>query len=242
MKKIVIFGANSAIAKSLARNYAQRKYEFLLVARNSSQLEILKKDLLVRGAKSVHTFTMDLNEVPRHQENLKSEVTKFNPDILVVAHGYLGNLEKDQHSLEALNLVLHSNLNSPAEILSLLTPILNPGSQIAVITSVAGERGRKSNYYYAAAKAGMIAYLSGLRAAYSTEPIYVLDVRPGFVDTPMTKDFKKGLLWAQPEKVALEIEKAIENKKDVLYTPWFWRWIILIVKLIPEFLFKKLSI
>ena len=113
---------------------------------------------------------------------------------------------------------------------------------IAVISSVAGDRGRKSNYVYGSAKSGLSIFLQGLRNSLADKGVNVLTIKPGFVDTPMTTEFKKGLLWVKPDKIARDIVKAINRKKDIIYTPWFWRWIMLIIKLIPEKIFKKMNL
>jgi decaprenylphospho-beta-D-erythro-pentofuranosid-2-ulose 2-reductase len=118
----------------------------------------------------------------------------------------------------------------------------NETGTIAVISSVAGDRGRKSNYVYGSAKGGLTIFLQGLRNALSGSGVHVLTIKPGFVDTPMTNDFTKGLLWAKPEKVAKDIKRAIDKKKNIIYTPWFWRWIMLIIRLIPESVFKKMNL
>ena len=115
-------------------------------------------------------------------------------------------------------------------------------SSIAVISSVAGDRGRQSNYTYGAAKGGLSIYLQGLRHHLSKYQVQVLDIKPGFVDTPMTASFKKGLLWAQPEQAATCIRNAISKKKSVAYVPGFWKWIMLIIKLVPEVIFHKTNL
>ena len=113
---------------------------------------------------------------------------------------------------------------------------------ICVIGSVAGDRGRSSNYIYGSAKAGLAAFTQGLRQRLSKFNIDILLVKPGFVDTPMTQEFKKGFLWASPERVARDICSAIDKRKSTLYTPWFWGWIMLVIKHIPESIFKKLKL
>jgi short-subunit dehydrogenase len=113
---------------------------------------------------------------------------------------------------------------------------------IAVIGSVAGDRGRASNYVYGTAKAGLAAFTQGLRQRLSKSNVQVLLIKPGFVDTPMTQEFKKGFLWASPDQVAKDICRAVEKRKNVLYTPWFWALIMLIIQHIPESIFKRLKL
>ncbi|MCG8081658.1 MAG: SDR family NAD(P)-dependent oxidoreductase, partial [Candidatus Thiodiazotropha taylori] len=131
--------------------------------------------------------------------------------------------------------------------ISLLTNLANyfeaqQRGSIVVISSVAGDRGRQSNYVYGAAKGAVTIFLQGLRNRLTKSGVNVLTVKPGFVDTPMTADFPKGALWASSEKVAQDINKAIDAQKSVAYVPWFWRYIMLIIKSIPEMVFKKLSL
>ena len=116
------------------------------------------------------------------------------------------------------------------------------GGTLAVIGSVAGDRGRRSNYCYGAAKSAVESFLAGLRSDMQKHKVHVLTIKPGFVDTPMTSDIKKGALWASADKVASDIDTAIQKRKNLLYTPWFWRYIMLIIKCIPEFVFKKLPL
>jgi short-subunit dehydrogenase len=113
---------------------------------------------------------------------------------------------------------------------------------LAVITSVAGVRGRASNYVYGAAKAMVSTLLSGLRQRLHGRGVRVVDVRPGFVDTPMTAAFRKGALWAQPDKVARDIVSAVDRGAGVVYTPGFWRWIMLVIRHIPEFVFVRIKL
>ena len=110
---------------------------------------------------------------------------------------------------------------------------------IAGISSVAGDRGRQSNYVYGTAKAAVSTFAQGLRHRLARTGVSVITIKPGLVDTPMTASFKKGALWASPDAVAARIERAIERRDDIVYTPWFWRWIMLIIKALPEPIFKK---
>ena len=110
---------------------------------------------------------------------------------------------------------------------------------LAVISSVAGDRGRASNYVYGAAKGALTRYLQGLRNRLAAAGVHVLTIKPGFVDTPMTAHLPKGALWATPERVADDIVRAIERRREVLYTPWFWRWVMAVLCAIPEGLFKR---
>jgi short-subunit dehydrogenase len=131
--------------------------------------------------------------------------------------------------------------------IALLTLIANRMQQarrgsIAVISSVAGDRGRSSNYLYGSAKAAVSTFLGGLRQRMAKHGVDVITIKPGFVDTPMTRDFKKGALWAKPEAIAAGIVKAVDKGRPVVYLPWFWFIIMTIIRSVPEFLFKRLSL
>lgn len=237
-KNIVIFGATSAIAFAIAKIYAKQGADLCLVARNSERLNILKQDLVTRYSASVLTIVQDLNDIHAHEQLLSQ---MHDIDIAIIAHGTLSHQQACQNDVDCLLQEYNTNCLS---YLSLLTRLANyfeargKGSLVA-ITSVAGDRGRQSNYVYGSAKAAVATFLSGLRARLSKKNIHVLTVKPGFVDTPMVAHLKKNRLFAQPDQVANDIVNAIERKKNVLYTPSFWRWIMLVVKVVPECLFKR---
>jgi len=243
MKKILILGATSAIAQATARIWAKRGDAFVLVARNEKQLEAVATDLQVRGAKSVDHTVLDLCHLQHHAALIdKAHQMLGGLDIVLIAYGVLSDQKACEKDIAEANKSLTVNFLS---VVSLLTPIANrfekQGSGvIAVISSVAGDRGRGSNYLYGSAKAGVTAFLSGLRNRLSRSGVTVLTIKPGFVDSPMTIHIaQKGFLWATPETVSKGIVKAIDRKKDVVYLPWFWWWIILIVRHLPERIFKK---
>lgn len=243
-KNILILGVTSAIAEKVARIYALQGYNLFIVGRNRDQLEIIAADLRVRGAQSVTTLAGDLaqvNQMKPQFEELLGSIDRL--DIGLIAYGTLPNQQTTQVDVDELQQAIEINGTSQLVWSSIIANKLEQQSTgtLAVISSVAGMRGRQSNYSYGAAKGMVSIFLSGLRNRLAKSGISVLDIRPGFVDTPMTAEFPKGPLWASPEKVARDISKAIEKKRDVLYTPFFWRWIMLIVRHIPEVIFKKLS-
>ena len=245
MKRVVIFGATSAIAVEVARRYAASGAALDLCARTASKLQPLIADLQVRGAKSVATWGFDAED-PASHEALCAQIATTGPaiDVVFIAHGSLPDQIKAQDSYEDTNRELKINLLSPIAIVTFFAKRFEElkGGTIAAITSVAGDRGRKSNYIYGSAKGGLSLYLQGVRNRLAKANVTVLDIRPGFVDTPMTTDFKKGPIWASPQKVASDIQRAIDRKKDILYTPWFWWPIMQIIKGIPEGIFKRLSL
>ena len=245
MQKILIIGATSAIAEACAKRFAAQGHSLYLLARNGSRLESLAQDLRVRGATAVHCASFEANALDTHQALLTQVKTELNGlDRVLIAHGTLSDQQACQQSVELTLQELQTNALS---VIALLTLLANHFEQqrhgsIAVISSVAGDRGRQSNYIYGTAKGALSIFLQGLRNRLHKSGVQVLTIKPGFVDTPMTAAFAKGPLWATPEKVALDIENAIENKKDVLYTPGFWMLIMLIIKSVPEQLFKRLSL
>ncbi len=240
---ILIIGASSAIAYEVARICALNNCSITLLARNVDKLKAMEADLIARGAGSVHLHTGDLSD-NANIENLFSIATKTTPafDVIFIAYGILGNQLDSQNSREKLETVLNTNFISTAIWCEQAASYLEKNKKgcLAVIGSVAGDRGRKSNYIYGAAKGALDIYLAGMRHRFANSDINILTIKPGFVDTPMTDSFNKtGPLWASPTKVAGDIIIAIEENKSVLYTPWFWRYIMLIIKYLPNAIFKR---
>jgi decaprenylphospho-beta-D-erythro-pentofuranosid-2-ulose 2-reductase len=243
--KILIIGATSAIAQETAKCFARDGAELFLVARSSEKLNAVADDLRVRGAKSVETFLLDISDLDRHQEMFDAALAALGSlDMLLIAHGTLGDQRKCELSVEETLKELNTNALS---VISLLTISANYFEQqrrgcIAVISSVAGDRGRQSNYVYGTAKGAVNTFLQGLRNRLYKAHVSVLTVEPGFVDTPMTAALKKGPLFARPSSVGKGIYQAMLKGKDVVYLPWFWRPIMLVVRSIPERIFKRLSL
>ena len=245
MKKILIIGATSAIAEAAARQWAARGDAVFLAGRNRQKLDDIAADLKVRGAASVGAFAMDATDVASHAPMLDAAVAALGGlDVALIAHGTL----PDQKACEAsVTMTLAEIDNNGLSVVALCTLLGNhfeaQGSgSIAVISSVAGDRGRQSNYVYGAAKGMVTRFLQGLRNRLAKKNVQVLTIKPGFVDTPMTAAFSKGALWAQPADVARGIVAAIDKGRDEVYLPGFWRLIMLVIRHIPEFVFKKLSL
>lgn len=245
MKNIVIVGASSAIAAASARIWAKQGNRIVLVGRNSENLAVMAADLKIRGAKLVEVYCADLNDLSLHEAILQFAINSLGSiDLILIAHGTLPDQQLTQRSVELTMKELSTNALSTISLLTLVANVFESqkSGTIAVITSVAGDRGRQSNYIYGSAKAMVTTFLSGLRQRLTPQGIAVITIKPGFVDTPMTKEFKKGLLWAQPQQVAKSIVKACEKGSSVIYTPSFWALIMLIIKIIPEKIFQKLKI
>ena len=242
MNNILIIGATSAIAEATARIYAQRGDRLYLLARNQDRLSAIAKDLRVRGAADLDYSQLDVNVFDSHQRLIDNAFNQLGKvDIVLIAHGTLPDQKVCEAEFSATLRELNTNSIST---ISLLTHIANKleaqnSGTIAVITSVAGDRGRQSNYVYGSAKGMVSIFLQGLRNRLHKSGVKVLDIKPGFVDTPMTANFKKGLLWVKPETIAKSIIKAIEKKKHEIYIPFFWKFIMLIIKSTPEAIFKR---
>lgn len=245
--KILMIGATSAIAAATARYYAiHNKADFVLVARNATALSDLQADLIARGAGSVVTITQDFNQLDSSEEWLNAAFAALKSvDIVLMAHGILGDQKASEQDYKAMLDVMHINALSSMTLLTIIANLMEKQKKgtIAFISSVAGDRGRPSNYVYGASKAVVSTFLEGLRARMAKVGVHVLTIKPGFVDTPMTAAIKKGgPLWAQPEDIAAGIAVAIVKRKNVVYLPWFWRIIMGIIIHVPTFIFKKLSL
>lgn len=245
MHKVLIIGATSAIAEATARVFAARGEELYLIARNPTRLETIQKDLEIRGAHKVATAVLDINDLDRHAAVLDAAwSTMREVDVVLIAHGTL----PDQKACEtSADLTLKEFNTNATSTIGLLTPIASRlesqrKGTLAVISSVAGDRGRSNNYIYGAAKAALTAFTSGLRQRLFRSGVTVITVKPGFVDTPMTSEFKKGFLWAAPGQIAKGIVKAIDRRQGILYVPWFWRFIMFVIKHIPETLFVRIKL
>lgn len=245
MNNTLIIGATSAIAEALARRLAAAGDALFLVGRDMQKLEAVASDLRSRGAPRVECATLDALDYGRHGPVVAQAIdTLGGLDRVVIAYGTLPDQAACAQSAELAQREFELNATS---IISLLTPLANHFEKrgkgtIAVISSVAGDRGRQSNYVYGAAKGALSLFLEGLRNRLAPKGVRVVTVKPGFVDTPMTAAFKKGALWATPDRVARDIQRALERGPEVLYTPWFWRWIMLIIRHIPEAIFKRMKL
>lgn len=246
MNKILIIGATSAIAVACARKWANQNAQFFLVGRNAVKLKQISDDLSARNSGQINTYVLDLNQLSEHPKMLDACYDFLKQiDIALIAHGSLPDQKKCQ---EDVGLALREFSSNGLSVISLLTLLANRmekqhSGTIAVISSVAGERGRYSNHLYGAAKAAVSTFCEGLRARLFHFGVHVLTIKPGFVDTPMTQGLPlPKLLVATPEKVAKDIVRAVDRKKNTLYTPFFWAGLMFAVKSIPNAFFKKLRV
>lgn len=245
MRNILILGATSAIAQATARILAERGDRLFLVGRNAEKLKQVAEDLGARGAAEVITGVLDFANLEEHQQILSEVYDQFSPlDVVLIAYGSLGDQKACERNFSLAEYEFNTNFLSVCALLNELARHFEQQKKgvLAVISSVAGDRGRQSNYIYGAAKGGLSIYLQGLRNRLQPAGVQVVTIKPGFVDTPMTAHLDQGPLYVAPDVVARGIVKAMEKKKNVVYLPWFWRWIMLIIKSIPEPIFKRLKL
>jgi decaprenylphospho-beta-D-erythro-pentofuranosid-2-ulose 2-reductase len=245
MRKILIVGAGSAIAEATARIFAARGDALFLVGRKTDVLASMAADLKIRGAREVGVETLDANDLESHEPLLnRAEQLMGGLDTVLIAHGTLSDQKACEGSVAITLRELNTNAISVVALLTLLGARFEArrAGTIAVISSVAGDRGRQSNYVYGSAKALVTAFTSGLRQRLYKSGVAVVTIKPGFVDTPMTAAFRKGPLWAKPQQVATGIVRAIDRSAAVVYLPAFWRLIMLIIRSIPEGIFRRLKL
>ena len=245
MANVVIIGANSAIAEATARQFAEAGNRLFLVGRREERLKALAADLVTRGAALAEWHILDVNDLDRHEAAIAAAEKSLGAvDIVFIAHGTLPDQGACERSAEAAVEAFTTNAVSTIALLTRLAQLLERQKHgtIGVITSVAGERGRASNYLYGSAKAAVDTYLEGLRQRLHKSGVRVTAIRPGFVDTPMTASFDKGILWARPEQIAGRIHRALTTGRDVVYVPAFWGPIMMAVRAVPRSIFKKLNL
>jgi short-subunit dehydrogenase len=245
MRRLVIFGATSAIAEATAREFAERGAALFLVGRSTERLAAIAADLRIRGASHVAFQAQDLRDVGSYEALLNAADQALGGlDAALIAHGTLSNQKECETNVPMLLDEIQTNALSAIVLCTHLANRFEAQKHgvIAVISSVAGDRGRSSNYVYGSAKAAVTAFTSGLRQRLAPAGVFVVTIKPGFVDTPMTAAFKKGALWASPAAVAKDIRRAMVGGTPVIYTPGFWRLIMWIIRSIPEFVFRKLRL
>jgi decaprenylphospho-beta-D-erythro-pentofuranosid-2-ulose 2-reductase len=245
MKRVIILGASSGIALEVQRQLAHRACELLVVARSRQRLAELQADLLVRGAPRVLMYPADLAAISQHEDIFAFACSAFPDfDTVLLAYGSMHDQRIAATSIEVLSEELQVNFVSAAAILTLFAADLERRRTgcIAVISSVAGDRGRRSNYVYGSSKGGVSLFLQGLRSRLYPSGVHVITVKPGPVRTAMTDQLPNSAHFADPRKVARDIVRGLERRSpDIIYTPRIWRYIMLVLRLIPEAIFKRLS-
>lgn len=242
---VLILGATSGIARGAAIALASRGRNLILAGRDEEELQRIASDLAIRYNITAHVRLLDISAVDGHEEFVNSLL--HQGELLagvLCAIGYLGEQEEAFSNADEASLIMTQNYTGPVLLLDRLAHLMIPNRAgfIVGIASVAGDRGRQSNFIYGSAKGGFGLYLQGLRNRLFREGIQVLTVKPGFVDTAMTYGMPGMFLVAQPEDVGEGIVRALEKGKDAVYLPGFWRYIMLIIRSIPEKIFKRLGL
>lgn len=247
-ENVIVLGATGGIAQALCRVLAGRGCRLLLAGRDAAALDTLAADLRVRYGGDHPVEVFDALDFDQHAAFWQRCVERLQGRIetVILCYGSLAAQQVTQTDLGELRRLIDVNFTSAASLLTLAAATLEQrrGGCLAAISSVAGDRGRQSNYSYGAAKAGLTAFLQGLRNRLHPAGVAVVTVKPGFVDTPMTAGLvdPRGPLVAAPERVARDIDRAIRRRRAVVYTPWFWRPIMLVIRALPEGIFKRLRL
>jgi len=243
MQRVLIIGATSAIAEATAREYAARGAALFITGREQQRVDAIAADLKIRGANTATAYRLDVNDQGRHSDMLEAAWSALGGvDVVLIAHGTLPDQVRCEQSVEYAMQEFATNGTSTIALSIAIAQRLQTGATLAVISSVAGDRGRASNYLYGSAKAAVSTFLSGLRQAQAARGVNVLTIKPGFVDTPMTASFKKGALWAKPQQVAAGIVSAVDKQRAVAYLPRFWWAIMFVITHIPEFVFRRIKL
>ena len=245
---VLIIGATSGIAQAVAHRLASQGTPLVLAARNDSELQAIANDLIIRHEICVKTVSFEALDFENHQKFIETcwSEAEFGMQGVVVCHGSLPDQKAAEADWSIAHKALDINFTSAVSVLEKLAAKFiaqGHGGYLTVISSVAGDRGRQSNYIYGAAKGGLNIYLQGLRNRLYHDNIHVLTVKPGFVYTAMTAEVlnEKSPLVASPDQVARDICRAIAKRKNIIYTRWFWRCIMGIIMKIPEWIFKRMK-
>lgn len=244
-QRILVFGATSAICHELLKIYAAQRAHLFLVARNEEKLAAIADDLLARGAIVEGVAVYDFNDWQQHQATVLKGAEQLGAiDIAIVAHGSLPDQRECETSAAPLKACMEDNFTSAAIILQAcaMQLELQRHGTLAMVSSVAGDRGRKSNYVYGAAKAGIDTLLQGLQGRFAGSGVKIVNIKPGMVITPMTAHLQHGAIWATPASIAPGIHRAITSGRKVRYLPGYWRFIMLIIRCLPTSVLARLPI
>jgi short-subunit dehydrogenase len=243
---LLVLGANSLIAQAAASHFAAAGHELIFAGRLQDEPEKIAADFGIRYNVKCTAELIDALDYKTHRKFVEDVLAKTpGLDYILIVFGYLGTQDKAQSDFNEAHRIIDTNYTGVVSVCELFAAEFESRKKgnIAVISSVAGDRGRQSNYMYGSAKAALSAYLSGLRSRLFKSGVNVLTIKPGFVNTPMTYGMPMPkIIVASPEKVGKDIYKGMIKGKSVLYTPFYWRWIMAIVKSVPEFIFKKLKL
>jgi short-subunit dehydrogenase len=242
--RLVVFGATSLIAQETAKCFAADSADIALVGRDEVRLKSIAADLTLRGAKKVETLVSDLAELKGHAKLIEDAANAIGGiDAVLIAHGTLVENSVPEQDVDEMLAQVNTNALSYMSLMTLLANRLERQRNgcICVVSSVAGDRGRKYNYVYGSAKAAVTAFSSGLRARLASKGVSVVTIKPGPIDTPMTANHKKTPLFGKADAAGKRIYEAMLKGEDVVYVPWFWGPIMLVLRAMPERIFKKVS-
>jgi short-subunit dehydrogenase len=246
---VLVLGATSAIARAVAAQMAREEAALILAGRDAEELQRSAADLRLRHGVEVAVESFDALDFDSHRAFFqlcvqRAESWQAGEFGIVLCHGYLPNQREAASDVSIARRVIDTNYTSAVSILNLAADYLEQrrGGFLCGLSSVAGDRGRQSNYLYGSSKAALSTYLQGLRNRLTRAGVRVITVKPGFVDTKMTFGLPGMFLVAKPERVAKDICRAIRRGRSVVYTPWFWRLIMLMIRMIPEFIFKRMKL
>jgi decaprenylphospho-beta-D-erythro-pentofuranosid-2-ulose 2-reductase len=245
MKNILIIGATSGIAKAIAHYYAKNKHPLIIAGRDIEEIERIAADIRIRHQVTVSVKAFDAESYDTHSEFFRDCVKEAGVlEGMILVHGYMTDQKSVQSNFNRAKKMIDVNFTSYVSILEIAAHYLEQEKSgfIGVISSVAGDRGRQSNYIYGASKGALSVYLQGLRNRLFSSGVHVATIKPGFVDTQMTYGLKGLFLVAKPEAVAKRVYESIRKGHDVIYVPGFWAVIMIIIKLIPERIFKRLRL
>lgn len=240
MPVVLILGATSDIGKAIASKFAKNNYDIQLACRRPDEISSLALDITIRYQRSCTIHAFDATDFSTHQHFYAS--LPQLPDIAICVFGYMTDNETAVSLWDESLKTIETNYTGAVSIINIIGKDFAARQKgvIAGISSVAGERGRQNNYIYGSAKAGFTAYLSGLRNKLYQNNVHVVTILPGFVYTKMTENLNlPKLITATAEDVANDTYNAIIKKKNIVYSKWFWKWIMFVIKIIPETIFKK---
>lgn len=242
---VLILGATSSIARATAASYAAEGHNVFVAARDADEAGRIASDLRIRHGVDTASGAFDALEYDEHPAFIASVEEELGPiEVAVIAFGVMGDQDESEGDFEAARRVIDTNYTGAASVCEAVAArmIERKGGSIVGITSVAGDRGRKSNYVYGSAKGAFALYLQGLRNRLHDAGVHVLTVKLGFVDTRMTFGMETAIPVADPEDAGRAIYEAERRRQNQLYYPRFWRGIMGVIKAIPESLFKRLSL
>lgn len=248
LQRILVFGATSAIAQRVLRLLVAGGASVYCVGRSDEKLGALLDDLRVRcrAGQTIEGAVADLRETRRHPALIEAaRVALGDLDAVLVAHGALPDQKACEASVDEMLDAVAVNAGSVVSLLTLAANLFEAkgAGVIVAIGSVAGDRGRRGNYVYGSAKSLLSTFMQGLRHRLAGTCVRVVTIKPGFVDTPMTARFpRKGMLWSEPETIARGIVRAMQRANGEIYLPWFWYWIMLVIRIIPERVFLRLGV